>query len=190
MWPVTTARIVTIFQLRRAERKLKRPLTSGQVQVDSSPRSSRSATPCGRIRRRRTLAPTSVGKRAANEGRHSPRGISSGLPTNTWRNHMVRLRGLGVLIVAAFVAFACGGGGGGTTSKGTIKIGSDLPVCTVGGQNTANGVKFAVDQKNSAGGVNGYTIAYQSFDDCRQHIRRRPRSRMCRACCETTSSSA
>ena len=66
------------------------------------------------------------------------------------------------------VAFACGGSSGGGGSKGTIKIGSDLPVCTTGGQSTANGVKFAVDQKNNAGGVNGYTIAYQSFDDCRQ----------------------
>ena len=67
------------------------------------------------------------------------------------------------------VAFACGGSsGGGTTSKGTIKIGSDLPVCTTGGQSTANGVKFAIDQKNAAGGINGFTIAYQSFDDCRQ----------------------
>lgn len=67
------------------------------------------------------------------------------------------------------VAFACGGtSGGGGTSKGTIKIGSDLPVCSAGGQSTANGVKFAVDQKNAAGGVNGYTISYQSFDDCVQ----------------------
>src|SRR5450759_5515757 len=93
-----------------------------------------------------------------------------GLPTNTRGNHMVRARGLAVLITATFVAFACGGttGGGSTASKGTIKIGSDLPVCTAGGQATANGVKFAVDQKNASGGVNGYTIAYQSFDDCRQ----------------------
>jgi branched-chain amino acid transport system substrate-binding protein len=67
------------------------------------------------------------------------------------------------------VAFACGGGGGGgTTNKGTIKIGSDLPVCTTGGQSTANGVQFAVTQRNNAGGVNGYTISYQSFDDCVQ----------------------
>lgn len=69
------------------------------------------------------------------------------------------------------VAFACGGGGGGgggTTNKGTIKIGSDFPVCTTGGQSTSNGVKFAVDQKNAAGGVQGFTIAYTSFDDCRQ----------------------
>ncbi|HEV2141798.1 MAG TPA: branched-chain amino acid ABC transporter substrate-binding protein [Candidatus Dormibacteraeota bacterium] len=71
--------------------------------------------------------------------------------------------------MALVVTFACGGGGGGgSSSKGTIKIGSDLPVCTTGGQSTANGVKFAVDTKNAAGGVNGYTISYQSFDDCRQ----------------------
>ena len=84
---------------------------------------------------------------------------------------MVRARGLVVLTVATMVAFACGGtsgGGGGTTNKGTIKIGSDFPVCTTGGQSTSNGVKFAVDQKNKAGGVEGYTIAYTSFDDCRQ----------------------
>jgi len=71
--------------------------------------------------------------------------------------------------VATLIAFACGGTtGGGGASKGTIKIGSDLPVCTTCGQSTANGVKFAVDQKNAAGGVEGYTIAFQSFDDCRQ----------------------
>jgi len=90
------------------------------------------------------------------------------LPTSTRGNHMVRARGLLVLTTAALVAFACGGSTGGGATKGTIKIGSDLPVCTVGGQSTANGVQFAVNQKNAAGGVNGYTIAYQSFDDCRQ----------------------
>ena len=82
---------------------------------------------------------------------------------------MVRARGLTVLIVATVVALACGSSSsGGSTNKGTIKIGSDLPVCTTGGQSTANGVKFAVDQKNAAGGVQGFTIQYQSFDDCRQ----------------------
>ena len=81
---------------------------------------------------------------------------------------MVRARGLIVLTTATLIAFACGGSTGTTGSKGTIKIGSDLPVCTTGGQSTANGVKFAVDQKNAAGGVEGYTIAFQSFDDCRQ----------------------
>jgi branched-chain amino acid transport system substrate-binding protein len=82
---------------------------------------------------------------------------------------MVRARGLVVLTTAAFVAFACGGtSGGGTASKGTIKIGSDLPVCTVGGQATQNGVQFAIQQRNAAGGVEGYTIQFQGFDDCRQ----------------------
>ncbi len=83
---------------------------------------------------------------------------------------MVRARGLVVLTLVTFVAFACGGGGGGgsSTSKGTIKIGSDLPVCTVGGQATQNGVQFAINQKNAAGGVNGFTIQFQGFDDCRQ----------------------
>ena len=81
---------------------------------------------------------------------------------------MVRSRGLLVLLSAALVAFACGPSSTGGGSKGTIKIGSDLPVCTTGGQSTANGVQFAVTQKNNAGGVNGYNIQYQSFDDCRQ----------------------
>lgn len=81
---------------------------------------------------------------------------------------MVRARGLGVLIIAAFVAFACGGGGGGGANKGTLKIGSDLPTCTVGGKATENGIKFAVDQKNAAGGVEGFTIQFTGFDDCRQ----------------------
>jgi len=78
---------------------------------------------------------------------------------------MVRARGLIVLTAATLVAFACGGSTGGGTNKGTIKIGSDLPVCTIGGQATANGVKFAIQQK---GTVEGFTITYQSFDDCRQ----------------------
>lgn len=81
---------------------------------------------------------------------------------------MVRGRGLVILTLAALFAFACGGTSGGTAAKGTIKIGSDFPVCTTGGQATQNGVKFAVDTKNAAGGVNGFTIAFTGFDDCRQ----------------------
>jgi branched-chain amino acid transport system substrate-binding protein len=81
---------------------------------------------------------------------------------------MVLARGLAVLIAAAFVAFACGGTSTTGASKGTIYIGSDLPVCTAGGQATQNGVQFAVDQKNKAGGVEGYTIKWTGFDDCRQ----------------------
>src|SRR5439155_20222500 len=143
-------------------------LTCGGLRVDSVPRSSSSAIPCGRTRRRRTLAPTRVGKRAASDGRRQV--WFAHLPPNQHKGEpMVRARGLVVLSMALMVAFACGGGGGGTGgNKGTIKIGSDLPVCTTGGQSTANGVKFAVDQKNAAGGLNGYTFSYQSFDDCRQ----------------------
>jgi branched-chain amino acid transport system substrate-binding protein len=70
--------------------------------------------------------------------------------------------------VVTLVAFACGSSSGPAGSKGTIKIGSDLPVCTVGGQAVQNGVQFAVNQKNAAGGVNGYTVQFQGFDDCRQ----------------------
>jgi branched-chain amino acid transport system substrate-binding protein len=70
--------------------------------------------------------------------------------------------------LAALLAFACAGSTGTGTSKGTIKIGSDLPTCTVGGQATQNGVEFAIKQKNAAGGVEGFTIAFQGFDDCRQ----------------------
>src|SRR5256885_12729830 len=96
-------------------------------------------------------------------------GLRIALPTSTRGNHMVRARGLIVLTAATLVAFACGScTSGGGTAKGTMKIGSDFPVCTTGGQSTSNGVKFAVDQKNAAGGVEGYTIAYTSFDDCRQ----------------------
>src|SRR5438876_9549250 len=96
-------------------------------------------------------------------------GLRIGLPTSTRGNHMVRARGLIVLTLATFVAFACGGGTtGGGASKGTIKIGSDFPTCTVGGKATENGVKFAVDKKNATGGVEGFTIQFQGFDDCRQ----------------------
>jgi branched-chain amino acid transport system substrate-binding protein len=77
---------------------------------------------------------------------------------------MVRARGLIVLTAATLVAFACGAGGTGGT-KGTIKIGSDLPTCTVGGKATENGAKFAVQQKGS---IEGFTIQFQGFDDCRQ----------------------
>ena len=81
---------------------------------------------------------------------------------------MVRSRGLVILALAALAAFACGPSSGTGGSKGTISIGSDLPACTSGGLTTQNGVQFAVSQRNAAGGVNGYTIKFQGFDDCRQ----------------------
>src|SRR2546428_8459589 len=95
-------------------------------------------------------------------------GLRIGLPTSTRGNHMVRARGLIVLTTAALVAFACGGTTGGGGSKGTIKNGSDLPVFTIGGPATANGGPFAGKQKNAPRGVEGYTIAYPSLDDCPQ----------------------
>ena len=73
-----------------------------------------------------------------------------------------------IVVAATSVVVACGAGSGGGTAKGTIKIGSDMPACTSGGLTTQNGIKFAVDRKNAAGGVEGYTIQFQPFDDCRQ----------------------
>src|SRR5881227_2442045 len=130
-------------------------LTSRALQVDSLPRSSSSAIPMW------PHSPPAHSRPDFELGRGRQVmggvrcGICAGLPTSTRGNHMVRARGLVVLTVAIMVAVACGntGGGGGGGSKGTIKIGSDFPVCTTGGQSTSNGVKFAVDQKNAAGGV-------------------------------------
>jgi branched-chain amino acid transport system substrate-binding protein len=81
---------------------------------------------------------------------------------------MVRSRSLVILALAAAAASACGPSSSSGASKGTISIGSDLPVCTSGGLTTQNGVQFAVSQRNAAGGVGGYTIKFQGFDDCRQ----------------------
>ncbi len=80
---------------------------------------------------------------------------------------MVRARGLGVLIVAAFVAFACGGGGGSTTSKGEIDIASDLPTSgneTSSGLPTQQGAAFAVASLAS-GTYHGFTVKFIPFDD-------------------------
>ena len=81
---------------------------------------------------------------------------------------MLRTRGLVIVALAALAAFACGPSSTPSGSKGTMSIGSDLPVCTSGGLTTQNGVQFAVNQRNANGGVNGYTIKFQGFDDCRQ----------------------
>jgi branched-chain amino acid transport system substrate-binding protein len=87
-----------------------------------------------------------------------------GLPTNTRGNHMVRARGLAVLIAASFVAFACGGSSGGG-SKGEIDIASDLPTSgseTSSGLPTQNGANFAVTR---AGTVRGFTLKFIPYDD-------------------------
>jgi branched-chain amino acid transport system substrate-binding protein len=78
---------------------------------------------------------------------------------------MVRGRGLVILTVAAFVAFACGGSTGGGTNKGTVAIGVDLPengASASGGLSTLNGVKFAVSKQTS---IDGWTIAIENRDD-------------------------
>jgi len=77
---------------------------------------------------------------------------------------MVRARGLAVLIIAAFVAFACGGSGGGS-AKGEIDIASDLPTSgaeTSSGIPTQNGANFAVTR---AATVRGYTLKFIPYDD-------------------------
>ena len=79
---------------------------------------------------------------------------------------MVRARGLGALIAATVLAFACGGNsGGGTTSKGEIDIASDLPTSGAdasSGLPTQYGAAFAVEQ---AGTVQGFTLKFVPFDD-------------------------
>ncbi len=84
---------------------------------------------------------------------------------------MVRARGLAVLIVATFVAFACGstsssGGGGG--SKGEIDIASDLPVSGAdasSGLPTQQGAQFAVTHVVGNSPFHGYTIKFVPYDD-------------------------
>ena len=89
----------------------------------------------------------------------------SGLPTNTKGKHMVRARGLAVLIIATFVAFACGGGTSGSGSKGEIDIASDLPTSGAdasSGLPTQEGANFAVTR---AATVRGFTLKFVPFDD-------------------------
>jgi branched-chain amino acid transport system substrate-binding protein len=73
---------------------------------------------------------------------------------------------------AAFALFACGGGptssGGGSATKGTFKIGVDLPesgAAASGGLPTLHGIELAVKQANDAGGVQGYSVAVDNHDD-------------------------
>ena len=79
---------------------------------------------------------------------------------------MVRARGLGALIAATVLAFACGGtSGGGGGSKGEIDIASDLPTSGAdasSGLPTQYGAAFAVEQ---AGSVKGFTLKFVPFDD-------------------------
>src|SRR2546429_5467995 len=84
-------------------------------------------------------------------------GLRIGLPTSTRGNHMVRARGLIVLTTAALVAFACGGTTGGGGSKGTVKIGSDLPGCTIRRPATPTRLPVAGNHKKPPRGAAGFT---------------------------------
>jgi branched-chain amino acid transport system substrate-binding protein len=77
---------------------------------------------------------------------------------------MVRARGLVVLILAAFVAFACGGSTTTGSSKGTIIIGSDLPTTGAdasSGLPTQDGAAYAV----STIAIPGYTVQFLPLND-------------------------
>ena len=93
--------------------------------------------------------------------------------TGTWAEpnggSKIPTRFLAILATAALAASAClvtpmGSG----TSKVTIKIGSDFPTCTADAKATENGVRFALQQRQAAGGSLGFTLLYEGFDDCRQ----------------------
>ena len=79
-------------------------------------------------------------------------------------NHMVRARGLTVLIAATVVAFACGSTSSGG-SKGDIWIASDLPVSGAdasSGLPAQNGANYAV---SSTATIQGYTLHIKNYDD-------------------------
>src|SRR6476659_933857 len=93
------------------------------------------------------------------------------------RMHYLR-RSSAVLALALIILSACqtggsttpsasaSGSGGGGGSKGTIKIGIDLPLSggeTTNGEPTANGVKLAL--KDAGGVAGGYTVELDIRDD-------------------------
>ena len=83
--------------------------------------------------------------------------------------HLFRLGS--AVVAASLIAVACGGGGnnnGSSGTKGTLKIGVDLPISgndASDGIPTLNGVRFAVKQANDNGGVQGYKIDIVAKDD-------------------------
>jgi branched-chain amino acid transport system substrate-binding protein len=84
----------------------------------------------------------------------------------------MKLRNLGVLGVVAVMGFAaCNGTAatpGASASKGTLKIGIELPLSggeVANGVPTKNGVLLAIQEANKAGGVGGYQIADNTQDD-------------------------
>jgi branched-chain amino acid transport system substrate-binding protein len=80
--------------------------------------------------------------------------------------HLFRLGS--AVVAASLVALACGGGGGGGSTKGTLKIGVDLPISgndASDGIPTLNGIRFAINQTNDNGGVQGYKLDLVVKDD-------------------------
>src|SRR5215472_1485128 len=86
-------------------------------------------------------------------------------------SHHRVLRSGAIVILAALLSFACGNGGGTGNnssggSKGTIKIGVEMPLSgTEGsqGQPILKGVRFAVDKVG--GSIKGYTLQVSDYDD-------------------------
>ena len=89
------------------------------------------------------------------------------------QNH---LRWSAVLAVMLLVLAACagaspsGGGSAGASvvSRGTVKIGVDLPQSgneVANGEPTFRGIELAVKEANAAGGVGGYTVEINNQDD-------------------------
>jgi branched-chain amino acid transport system substrate-binding protein len=83
-----------------------------------------------------------------------------------------RARFLAAAAGATFAVFACGGAsssnGGGTASKGTFKIGVDLPesgAAASSGLPTLHGVELAVKQLNDSGGIEGFKVEVDNHDD-------------------------
>src|SRR5450759_2272228 len=79
---------------------------------------------------------------------------------------MVRARGLAVLIIAAFVAFACGGSSGGSGSKGEIDIASDLPSGAGAGREVACNVDLTLGAAASAATAAGECDERRDDEDC------------------------
>jgi branched-chain amino acid transport system substrate-binding protein len=79
-----------------------------------------------------------------------------------------------VAVGATLLLAACSGStasnapGASGASKGTLTIGTELPMSggeTANGEPTANGVKLLVKELNAKGGVGGYTLAVNVQDD-------------------------
>jgi branched-chain amino acid transport system substrate-binding protein len=63
---------------------------------------------------------------------------------------------------------ASGGGGASGGTKGTVKVGVDLPLSgasVANGEPTRKGIELAVKEANDAGGVGGYTVELNVQDD-------------------------